>query len=313
MSDRPSPPLLDRVVTAEEAGQRVDALLARWLDEPRARVQRRLAADEVTVDGAAAAKSHAVAAGARIVVAAPPPPPTPAPPAPVPVRWQDAHLAVVAKPAGLVTHPGAGVAESTLVDALRAQGVALAPAEDPDRPGIAHRLDRGTSGLLVVASTPEALTGLQRLLARRRVHRRYWALVDGVPREATATIDAPIARHPRKRVLFTTAAHGRPAVSRYEVVADLGRAAELSVRLGTGRTHQVRVHLSAVGHPVCGDRVYGASPLGGELGLDRPALHAAELAFEHPVTGEHVAITEPLPPDLLHARAVLTQGGPATP
>ncbi len=298
-------PLLERRVDAQEAGQRVDALVARWLDEPRAAAQRRLAAGEVTVGGAPVAKSHVVAVGARVRVARPAPAAPPPAPPPVPIRWRDAHLAVVAKPAGLVTHPGAGVAEGTLVEALQAQGVPLAPGEDPARPGIVHRLDRGTSGLLVVVSSEEARRGLTRLLAQRQVQRRYWALVDGVPRPPAATIDAPIARHPRKRTLFTTTAEGRPAVTRYEVEVDHGRAAELSVRLETGRTHQVRVHLSAVGHPVCADRVYGASPLGEALGLARPALHAAALAFAHPVTGEQVSLTEPLPADLQQARAAL--------
>lgn len=301
--------LLDRRVEAHEAGTRLDAALARWLDEPRARAQRRVTGGEVTVDGVAAAKAHRLAAGQRVRVTAPPPVAEPAPPPPVPVRWRDEHLLVVAKPAGLVVHPGAGGREATLVDALARAGEELAPGDDPQRPGVVHRLDRGTSGLLIVARTRAAREALQTAIAARTVRRGYWALVDGVPRERAATIDAPISRHPRKRTVFTTARGGRAAVTHYEVTVDHGRAAELAVTLATGRTHQVRVHLSAIGHPVCGDRAYGASPLGEQLGLERPALHAASIAFDHPVTGEPVELTEPLPDDLRVAVAALA--GPA--
>lgn len=296
-------------MAGEDVGERLDRLLARWLAEPRARVQQRIARGEVTVDGAATSrtdKSHRVEAGQHVRVGqSPPTQPSPAP-EPVPVRWRDAHLLVVAKPAGLVVHPGAGVSEGTLVDALQAMGEQLASGDDPERPGVVHRLDRGTSGLLLVARTEIARQRLQQALAERTVRRRYWALVEGVPRERTATIDAPIARHSRKRTVFTTAADGRAAVTQYAVTADHGRAAELDVTLETGRTHQVRVHLSAIGHPVCADRAYGASPLGDELGLQRPALHAIGIAFDHPVTGEPVELTEPLPPDLGDAVAALS-------
>lgn len=296
-------------MAGQEAGERLDRLLARWLAEPRAQAQQRLSRGEVTVDGVAtsrADKSHRAEEGQRVRVAQPPPIQPPAP-EPVPVRWRDPHLLVVAKPAGLVVHPGAGVSEGTLVDALQAMGEQLAPGDDPDRPGVVHRLDRGTSGLMIVARTEVARQRLQQALADRAVRRRYWALVDGVPRQRAATIDAPIARHPRKRTVFTTAADGREAVTHYTVAVDHGRAAELDVTLETGRTHQVRVHLSAIGHPVCADRAYGASPLGDELGLQRPALHAAGVAFDHPVTGEPIELTDPLPPDLCDAVAALSR------
>lgn len=297
---------LDRYATDHDAGARLDAVLARWTGEPRAEVQRRIAAGDVVVDDRRPRKSHLVQPGERIVVAAPAPASPPPTPEPVPVRWRDAHLLVVAKPAGLVVHPGAGVSEGTLVDALQAMGEQLAPGDDPERPGIVHRLDRGTSGLLLVARTEIARQRLQQALAERGVRRRYWALVEGVPRERTATIDAPIARHPRKRTVFTTAPDGRTAVTHYTVTAEHGRAAELDVTLETGRTHQVRVHLSAIGHPVCADRAYGASSLGDELGLRRPALHAIGIAFDHPVTGDPIDLTEPLPPDLRDAVAALS-------
>jgi 23S rRNA pseudouridine1911/1915/1917 synthase len=215
------------------------------------------------------------------------------------VRWEDEHLAVVAKPAGLVVHRGAGHHDATLVEALECEGVTLAETGDPDRPGIVHRLDRGTSGVLVVAKTVQAYEGLVRLFKTHAIERRYWALVEGVPQPPRATIDAPIARSAAVRTRFRVGASGRPARSHYDVREAFGRAAVLDVRLETGRTHQVRVHLSAIGHPVAGDEAYGASPaLARELELCRPALHACMLALCHPVTGERIEVVEPLPVDL---------------
>jgi 23S rRNA pseudouridine1911/1915/1917 synthase len=304
------PPLLERVVGADDDGERVDRVVAAWLGEARARTQERVAAGEVRIDGEAVGKSARLRAGQRVTVASPPPAAEPDVPAPVPIRYEDGDLAIVAKPAGLVVHPGAGVRDGTLVDALQAMGMPLSPGPEEDRPGIVHRLDRGTSGLLVVAKTPAAREGLVALLSRRAVQREYWALVDGVPEPGRATIDAPITRSATRRTRFVVEAGGRPAITHYDVVADHGRAAELAVQLETGRTHQVRVHLAAIGHPVTGDRLYGASPLGTELGLDRPALHARRLAFDHPVTGTRVEVDEPLPADLERARAGLREAVP---
>lgn len=302
--------LLDRVVSAAEEGQRADVVLSTWLGEPRSRAQQRITAGQVTVDGAPAAKSQRLRAGERVVVSAPPPPPPSEPPPPVPVRYEDEHLAVVAKPAGLVVHEGAGTGTSaTLVDALLAAGMPLSRAGDPERPGIVHRLDRGTSGLLVVAKTDEAFRGLSALFRRHGARRVYTAIVDGVPTPPRATIDAPIARSPRHRTRYTVSADGRPAVSHYDVEEGFGRAALVTVRLESGRTHQVRVHLASIGHPVSGDVLYGASrALAAELGLTRPALHARHLSFPHPITGAEVAVDEPPPADVEAALAVLRGG-----
>jgi 23S rRNA pseudouridine1911/1915/1917 synthase len=292
-------PLLERTVAARDQGRRADVVLAEWLGEPRARSQERLAAGQVLVDGAPAGKSRRLQAGQRVTVASAPVPEPAPPPPPVPVRYEDEHLLVVAKPAGLVVHAGSGVTGGTLVEALQAMGVQLAPSKDPDRPGVVHRLDRGTSGLLVVARTEAARAGLVRAFAGHHVERVYWALVDGVPDPPHATIDAPIARSVAHRTRFVADAGGRRAVSHYDVDVDHGRAAQLTVRLDTGRTHQVRVHLAAIGHPVSGDRTYGASPtLASELGLRRPALHARRLGFDHPVKGRRITVDEPLPADL---------------
>jgi 23S rRNA pseudouridine1911/1915/1917 synthase len=289
-------------------GTRIDRVLALLLAEPRTHSQARLDRGEITVEGTRVGKSHRVRAGDTIVVApAARPADAPVPP-PVPVRYEDDDVAVVAKPADLVVHSGSGVTTGTLVDALRAMGMMLAPGDDPDRPGIVHRLDRGTSGLLVIAKTVRALHGLRAQFDTRAVSRRYWALVEGVPETAEAVIDAPIARHPQDRTRFQTALDGRPARSHYVVRAAYGQASRLEVRLETGRTHQVRVHMAALGHPVCGDRAYGASArLAGALGLDRPALHAEHLGFTHPVTGARIAVDEPLPDDLLAAVARLSE------
>ena len=303
---------LDRIVADAEDGLRADKALAAWLAESRARSQARLVAEQVAVDGQLIGKSRRLRVGERVTVAEPPSPTAVPAPEPVAIRYEDEHLLVVVKPAGLVVHAGAGVrGGTTLVDALGAMGVPLAPAVDEhgvgagapaqtgDRPGIVHRLDRGTSGLLVVAKTEPARAGLVAAFAAHQVTRRYWALVDGVPDPPNATVDAPILRSTSDRTRFVVDPGGRRAVSHYDVAEAHGRAAVLAIRLETGRTHQVRVHMAAVGHPVSGDTAYGASrTLTTELGLTRPALHAGHLGFPHPVTGEHIERDEPLPDDL---------------
>lgn len=301
---------LDRVAGPHDDGLRVDVVLADWLRAPRAQVQQDIAEGLVTVDGHTVAKSYRIAEGERLIVADPPPPDSVPAPDPVPVRYEDDHLAVIAKPAGLVVHSGAGVhGNATLVAALQSMGMTLAAGDDPQRPGIVHRLDRGTSGLLVVAKTAAARDGLVATFKRHNVDRRYWALVEGVPDPPSATVDAAIARSSGNRTKFAVSSQGRRAVSHYDVEEDLGRTAVVAVRLETGRTHQVRVHMAAVGHPVVGDRTYGAAAaLADELGVARPALHAAHLGFDHPVTGERIQLDEPLPEDLTHAHRVARAG-----
>ncbi len=296
-------------VAAGEDGQRIDVLVARWLEEPRARAQQRLAAGEVTIDGVPIAKSHRARLGERVGVTAPPPTPPRPPPPRVVVRWEDDHLAVVVKPAGLVVHAGSGHHDVTLVDALRAAGMPLASSGDPDRPGIVHRLDRGTSGVLVVAKSPQGYAGLVPIFKAHEIERRYWTLLDGVPDPPSATLDAPSARSRAVRTRFRVDAEGRPAVTHYDTRESFGFVTILDVQLETGRTHQVRVHLAAIGHPVTGDEAYGASPvIARQLGLRRPALHARQLGFRHPVTGQRVEVDEPLPADLESAVAWLRRG-----
>lgn len=287
------------VADGELSGERLDRAVSLRLGMSRGQAQQRLAGGRVRVDGSIAAKSHRLHEGQVVVVDDAPAPPPVEPPPTVPVRYDDDHLAIVAKPAGLVVHAGAGTTGPTLVDALRAMGMPLAAGDDPARPGIVHRLDRGTSGLLVVAKTQRARTALVGLFKRHAVDRRYWALVDGRPDPPSATIEAPIARDPGRRTRFRVDPAGRAAVSHYDVEQAFRGVSHITVRLETGRTHQVRVHMAAVGHPVSGDVTYGADPtLAENVGLTRPALHAHRITFAHPISDVEIEIHEPLPDDL---------------
>ena len=246
------------------------------------------------VDGSARAKSYRLTGGEEVAFE---PPAREASglvgePMDLRIAYEDEHLVVVDKPAGLVVHPAPGHATGTLVHGL----VGVAGGGEEERPGIVHRLDRDTSGLMVVARSAEAHRRLERLVRRRRLDRRYLALVCGRPRSRRGTIEAPIGRdrHDPTRQSLDTATP-RDAVTHFEVVELLPRHALLEVRLETGRTHQIRVHLAAIDLLVAGDPVYGRP---GELGLERQFLHAARLAFPHPMSGEPVETESPLPPDL---------------
>jgi 23S rRNA pseudouridine1911/1915/1917 synthase len=249
----------------------------------------------VRVDGTIRPKSHRLEDGQVVEVELPDPPGGLAPATPtIPVLYDDDTLFVVDKPAGLVVHPGAGVVEETLAGQLLSLGAA--GGSNPDRPGIVHRLDRDTSGLLLVARSDEAHAALQEMIRRRAVERRYLALVRGRARSRSGRIDAPMGRDrrsPTRRSLDT--AGPRDAVTQFELIEQLSEHALLEVTLETGRTHQIRVHLQAVGLPVSGDPEYGFA---GDLGLARQFLHAHCLRFVHPFTGADVDVRSPLPPDL---------------
>ena len=243
---------------------------------------------------------HALIAGEVIVVEPSDPPPAPAaePAVTFAVAFEDEYLLVVDKPAGLVVHPARGHRTGTLAQALAGRA---AGGEDPYRAGIVHRLDRDTSGLLVVAKSDEVHRALKALLAARGLHREYLTLVDGRPPARTGMIDAPIGRHRHERVLMSIDTdEPREARTHFEIERLLPGATLLRVVLDTGRTHQIRVHMAAIDHPVCGDPQYGTA---GEYGLKRQFLHAARLAFTHPVTGEAVDSRSPLPEDLVAALA----------
>ncbi|MGH2856014.1 MAG: RluA family pseudouridine synthase [Solirubrobacteraceae bacterium] len=283
------------------AGTRLDRFLAAALGS-RSAAQAAIAAGRVAVDGRARAKSHSLSAGEVVAVVAAQPDQATGPPedavAPFQVAYEDEHLLVVDKPAGVVVHPARGHRSGTLAQALAGRA---AGGEDPWRAGIVHRLDRDTSGLLVVAKDDDVHRRLKALLAARRLTREYIALVSGHPPARSGTIDAPIGRDRRDRVLVSVDTdEPREARTHFEVQRLLPDRALLGVSLDTGRTHQIRVHMAAIGHPVCGDPQYGTP---GELGLRRQFLHAARLAFAHPVTGAEVDVRSPLPADLAAALA----------
>jgi 23S rRNA pseudouridine1911/1915/1917 synthase len=280
------------VVPETAAGERLDRFVAALPGiGSRAAAERLLAARAVLVDGVPRAKSHRLGGGEEVRVEQTQETPAPEPALELEIAYEDEHLLVVDKPAGVVVHPAAGHATGTLVQALAGRTA----GGDPERPGIVHRLDRDTSGLMVVARTDEAYEGLRRLVKRRAIEREYLVLVRGRPRSRSGRIEAPIGRDrrdPTRRSLDTDSP--KDAVTHFDVVELLPAHALLRARLETGRTHQIRVHAAAIGLPVAGDPVYGVP----EPGLDRQFLHAARLAFAHPVTGDAVEVTSPLPPDL---------------
>lgn len=282
------------------AGERLDRFLASIPEVgSRGTAERLLAGGAVLLDGRRESKSHRLSGGEELEFEPPPAAPELAPePMELRLAYEDDHLVVVDKPPGLVVHPAPGHATGTLVHGLLAHDVA---GGETERPGIVHRLDRDTSGLMVVARSEEAHRRLQALVRRRALERHYLALVVGRPRSRRGRIEAPIGRdrrHPLRHSLDTDTP--RDAVTHFELVELLPRHSLLDVRLETGRTHQIRVHLAAIDLPVAGDRVYGRPR---ELGLDRQFLHAAKLAFVHPFIEEHIEVESPLPPDLAQALA----------
>ena len=289
-------------VPPESAGERLDRFLSQMPEiGSRAVAERLLRGGGVLVDGRARAKSYKLEGGEELEFEPPPPPTSTLEPQEMDlvVPYEDEHLLIVDKPAGLVVHPAPGHARGTLVHGLLAYDVE--GGDEPERPGIVHRLDRDTSGLLVVARSPEAHRLLQELVQSRGLTREYMALVGGRPRSQKGTIDAPVGRDrhdPLRQSLDTDTP--REAVTHFEVEELLPRHALLRVTLETGRTHQIRVHLAAIDLPVSGDSLYGRP---GDLGLERQFLHAARLAFEHPITGAAVDVSSPLPADLETALA----------
>ena len=304
----------EAVAGPEAAGRRLDEVVAELAGTSRSQAARWATDDLVTVDGRPRPKAYRVREGERLAWA-PPAPPTgdPVPEdRPLAVRYEDDRLLVVAKPAGLVVHPGPGHPTGTLVNALLGRpGTSLsAGGGDAGRPGIVHRLDKDTSGLLLVAKDDATHQALARDLAAHRVERRYLALVQGRLPAATGTVDAPIGRHPRDRKRMAVVPGGRPAVTHWRVLETFPAVQLTEATLETGRTHQVRVHLASLRHPLAGDRTYGADPtLATRLGLTRPFLPAWRLAFTHPATGDRVDLTEPFPPDLQGVLDHLRAGG----
>lgn len=276
-------------VLPAEAGERLDRLVARRLEVSRSVVQRLNAGGMLLVNGVESSASHKVHAGDEIEVQMPEENLT-AEDITVPVVFEDEHLVVVNKPAGLVVHPGAGNPSGTLVNALLKRGIA--GGEDPQRPGIVHRLDRDTSGLMVVVKGEPAYSDLVRQLSERRVRRVYRAIVVGEGLPPTGTVDSPVGRNPSNPTLMA-AGIGKQAITHFEVLRKSVGYAMLQVRLETGRTHQIRVHLSAIGYAVYADPLYGTAVPGHRLWL-----HAEQLEFTHPVTGKPLEFVAEIPADL---------------
>ncbi|MEK6814857.1 MAG: RluA family pseudouridine synthase [Nitrospirota bacterium] len=290
-------------VPSTEKGARLDAYLARVLpDQSRSRIARLIDGGHVTVDGGVSKPSHRLKGGEAVQVVVPPPAPAdiPAEAIPLDVLYEDADIIVVNKPAGLVVHPGAGRRTGTLVNALLHRCPDLAGIGDKIRPGIVHRLDRDTSGVMAAAKTERAHRSLAAQFKNRTVEKEYLAVVAGRMPKKRGRIEAAIGRHATQRKKMTTRTRrGREAVTEYRVVAESERASLLSVRILTGRTHQIRVHMAASGHPVLGDGVYGGkSARPADVPLPRQMLHARRLAFTHPVTGERLSFAAPIPEDM---------------
>jgi 23S rRNA pseudouridine1911/1915/1917 synthase len=303
------------VVSEADAGERLDSWLARRLELSRTRIQKLLGDGRVSVDGANPRKSDPTEVGQRVEVRVPPPEPSPLEPEDLPLHivWQDSDLLVVDKAAGMVVHPAPGHRTGTLVHALLHHVTDLSGIGGTLRPGIVHRLDKDTSGLLVVAKSDEAHRRLSDALRSRRVKRLYVAATWGHLPEDRVKIDAPVGRDPSRRERMAVVEGGRRAVTRVRVRERWDAADLVSVALETGRTHQIRVHMAHLGHPVVGDGTYGA---GWERGLlaghgrwpvelarrvPRQFLHAAGLVFDHPLTGERMRFRSPLPEDLARA------------
>ncbi len=311
--DGPEP--IEITITADEAGERLDRILgARDLGLSRSALQRLIGNGRVELDGETVRASARPKQGARVVVRPAPAPPTAVVPQDIPIDWlhRDAHLGILHKPAGMVVHPAPGHPDGTLANALRFHFAGDADG-DVDRPGIVHRLDMDTSGVMVVARSERAREGLVAAFAAHDIEREYVAIALGYPDERV-TLDTLHGRHPHDRKRFSTRVdRGKRAVTHVEVVRRLHASALVRCRLETGRTHQIRVHLAEHGHPVLADPLYGRASrdprvkqAGAELG--RQALHARLLGFEHPVTGERMRFEADPPDDFERALRVLSEG-----
>ncbi|MGI5270815.1 RluA family pseudouridine synthase [Nonomuraea sp. CA-218870] len=287
-------------------GERLDAALSRLFGFSRTRAAELIAAGEVLLDGGRPAKSDRVRAGAWLDVTLPPPVTTPMPVAePVPgmrVIYEDDDILVVDKPIGVAAHPTVGWTGPTVIGGLLGAGHTVATSGAAERQGIVHRLDANTTGAMVVAKSEHAYSHLKRAFKERTVDKRYHALVQGHPDPFRGTVDAPIDRHPAGDGKFAVVAGGKPSITHYDTIEAFRAASLLDIKLETGRTHQIRVHMSALRHPCVGDLLYGADPtLAARLGVTRQWLHAVSLGFEHPATGEWVSFSTDYPEDLQKA------------
>ncbi|GMA40026.1 RluA family pseudouridine synthase [Mobilicoccus caccae] len=297
------------------AGERVDAALARLFGVSRTKAADLASAGAVLLDGRPVGKSDRLMSGSVLEVSLPDPD---APTGlevvadPVPgmrIVHDDDDIVVVDKPVGVAAHPGVGWHGPTVVGGLAAAGYRISTSGASERQGIVSRLDVGTSGLMVVAKSEHAYTMFKRAFRNREVDKTYHTVVQGLPDPMVGTVDAPIGRHPGYDFKFAVMASGKPSITHYEVLEAFRSASLLEVKLETGRTHQIRVHMAALRHPCVGDPLYGADPtIGARLRLERQWLHAMGLGFEHPGSGEYVTFESTYPADLQHALDVLAQG-----
>ena len=293
-------------------GERIDSALTRVLGLSRTAIVKLLEDGDITTSGRAMAKSERVTSGQVIDVLMPEPlnqDPIPLTPLDgLRVVYDDEHIVVVDKPVGCAAHPSPGWMGPTVVGALMAAGYTISTSGPAERAGIVHRLDVGTSGLMIVAKTDAAYTRLKEAFRNHEVEKTYHALVQGHMDPASGTIDAPIDRHPKEDHRFAVVATGKESITHYEVIEYYRSVSLVKVELETGRTHQIRVHFSALGHPLVGDTTYGADPvLGKKMGMSRPWLHALELRFNHPVSALPLVLSAPYPPDLQASLALLSE------
>jgi 23S rRNA pseudouridine1911/1915/1917 synthase len=293
-------------------GERLDAAIARMFGVSRTGAAELIGDGKVLIDGKLGIKSDRVLAGAELSVTLPPPPgaevPVPSEPvAGMGIVYEDDDIIVVDKPRGVAAHPTPGWTGPTVIGGLLATGHRVATSGAAERQGVVHRLDANTTGLMVVAKSESAYSALKQAFRDRTVTKTYHALIQGYPDSVRGTIDAPIGRHPSSNDgRFAVVADGRPSVTHYDTLEAFRAASLLSIGLETGRTHQIRVHMSALHHPCVGDLLYGADPtLSAHLGLTRQWLHAVRLAFEHPGTGREVIFESSYAADLQHALDVL--------
>jgi len=293
-------------------GERIDVAVSRMLGLSRVRASAMVDAGEIRVDSRVVAKSHRLDAGAMVdidEVTEILPVSNAGPIEDIPILFADDSVVVVDKPVGVAAHPSPGWSGPTVTGSLAAAGHQLSAAGAAEREGVVHRLDVGTTGAMVLAKTPTAYTSLKRQFKERSVDKEYHAIVHGLLDPLEGTVDAPIDRHPSKDYRWAVVAGGRPSITHYRTLEAWPRASLVEVHLETGRTHQIRVHMSAMRHPCLGDLTYGADPtVAKDLGLTRQWLHARRLGFEHPETGDRVVVESPYPDDLQRALDRLRAG-----
>jgi 23S rRNA pseudouridine1911/1915/1917 synthase len=295
---------LSHAVTPDEIGKRVDVAVARRTGASRSLVAAAIKNGTVRVNGQLAKASRLLEENDVLEYEVAPAPPLIAEPEPIDIAviYEDEDLIIVDKPAGMITHPARSATSGTLVNALLAHAGGALPGHEL-RPGLVHRLDRDTSGLLVIAKNESALSALGIAMKRREIAREYLGLVHGIPEHARGTVEGPIGRDPHNRLKFAIVGDGKAAVTHYELREAFARHAELAFTLGTGRTHQIRVHVAAMGHPILNDPVYGrAEP---QYGLPGQALHAWRLSLDHPRTGKKMIFEADPPPEYVRAREML--------